>query len=84
MIVTLICTNRDRHDPQVVWVYDGEIPVPEWWTAYPRGSDLDLLCDRAKGGCGYSPRPGTTGLRVLIEAAASDPSRIADISFTNL
>ena len=58
MIVTFICTGRGTHDPQVVCVYDGDIPVPEYWIAYPRRSEMDLLCDRAKGGCGRAPRPG--------------------------
>ena len=84
MIVTFICTGRDTHDPLVVWVYEGEIPVPERWTAYPQRSEMDLLCDRAKGGCGRAPRPGNAALRALVEAAAGHPSRTTDISFARL
>lgn len=84
MIVTFICTGRGTHDPQVVCVYDGDIPVPEYWIAYPRRSEMDLLCDRAKGGCGRAPRPGNARLRALVDAVADMRERTFDISFADL
>jgi hypothetical protein len=81
MTVTLYCTDRGTHDPVIVYVYDGAIPVPSQWVATPRRSELDLLCDRSRGGCGRAPRPGTARLRAVIEAVADTPSAVlADIS----
>lgn len=80
MIVKLICTGRGTHDPEVVYRYDGPVPVPEEWTFYARKSELDLNCRQ----CPQAPRPGHARLRALINAAAGHASRTLDISFANL
>jgi hypothetical protein len=80
MIVTLYCTGRGTARPHrrrvTVYTYDGPVPVPAGWLAYPPGSDLDLACKR----CGLAPRPGNDGMRALIELAASQPHGELDIS----
>jgi hypothetical protein len=82
MKVTLICTGRGTHDPVPIYVV--EVPLPDGWAAYPRHSVMDLLCDRAKGGCGRAPRLSNARLRALIEAVADTRSRTFDISFASL
>ncbi len=81
MIVDLHCTGRGTHDPVIVYTYDGPVPLPARWTATVRQEELDLLCDRRRGGCGRAPRPGTARLRAVIEAVAGTPSSaLRDIS----
>jgi hypothetical protein len=79
-----MCTGRGTHDPVLILVYDGPVPVPGSYDFYPRHSEMDLLCDRAKGGCGRAPRKNNAQLRQLIDAVAGTPARQLDISFAAL
>jgi hypothetical protein len=82
--VVIMCAGRGTHEPMLILVYDGPIPVPESFDFYPRNSEMDLLCDRAKGGCGRAPRLTNARLRQLIDAVAVTPGRQFDISFADL
>jgi hypothetical protein len=68
----------------LILVYDGPVPVPESYDFYPRYSVMDLLCDRASGGCGRAPRMSNAQLRRLIDAVAATPGRQLDISLADL
>ena len=82
MRVTLFCTGRGTHEPMPIYVVD--VPLPDGWTAYGRSTVMDLVCDRASGGCGRAPRLSNGRLRALIEAVADTPARTFDISFASL
>ncbi|HEY1002855.1 MAG TPA: hypothetical protein VGD83_24755 [Streptosporangiaceae bacterium] len=68
----------------LILIYDGPVPVPEGLDFFPAHSEMDLLCDRAKGGCGRAPRLSNARLRQLIDAVAARPGRQFDISFVDL
>jgi hypothetical protein len=82
--VMIMCTGRGAHEPVVILAYGGPLPVPEDHEFYPRRSAMDLLCDRAAGGCGRAPRLSNARLRQLIDAVAARPGRQFDISFADL
>lgn len=85
MTVTITCTGRGTHQPAPILVYGGSVPVPESYYFYgPHSMVMDLLCDRASGGCGRAPRLSNARLRKLIEAVADTPGRIFDISMADL
>ena len=84
MTVTIMCTGRGTHEPVAILVYPGPVPVPESHDFYPRHSVMDLLCDRARGGCGRAPRLSNPDLRQLINAVADTPGRTFDISMASL
>jgi hypothetical protein len=79
-----MCTGRGTHDPVPILVYDGPVPVPEGHDFYSRHSVMDLLCDRASGGCGRAPRLSNPRLRQLVNAVADTPGRTFDISHADL
>ena len=82
--VTILCTGRGTHEPVLILVYDGPVPVPGSFDFYPRHSVMDLLCERASGGCGRAPRLSNAQLRQLIDAVAGMPGRQFDISVVDL
>jgi hypothetical protein len=82
--VVIMCTGRGTHEPMVILAYDGPVPVPEGHAFYPRHSAMDLMCDRAEGGCGRAPRLSNARLRQLIDAVAGRSGRQFDISFVDL
>jgi hypothetical protein len=94
MRITLFCTGRGSHEdnPQTVYVYDGEIPVPGTWGESSRSTVFEFVCRRSHpadrrvplGGCGYSPRPSDEALRKLINAAAAMPGQRLDVSYSGL
>ncbi len=93
MRVTLFCTGRGSHkdNPQTLYVYDGEIPVPDSWRVSAPSTVFELVCRRSHpadprvplGGCGYAPRPSDEVMRKLINAVASNPI-LGDISYSGL
>jgi hypothetical protein len=84
MNATLVCTGRGTHDPVTLYIYDGEIPVPDWWRVSARSSVFELVCRSRLGGCGYAPRPSDAAMRALIAAAAGHPSKVLDVSYSGL
>lgn len=84
MKVTLFCTWRKTHAPVAVYVYDGQIPVPDSWRWSAPSTVSELVCWRSHpGGCGYSPRPSDAAMRALINAAAINPI-LGDVSYSGL
>lgn len=75
-MVLLVCGHRGHRRPVTVFAYDGPVPVPRDYTPRGRGATLDLRCRY----CGFAPRPGDWGLRVLLNAAAELPGMTLDIN----
>ena len=67
MRVTLFCTGRGSHkdNPQTLYVYDGEIPVPDSWRVSAPSTVFELVCRRS--------HPQIPGCRWA--AAATPPGR---------
>jgi hypothetical protein len=82
--VVIMCTGRGTHEPVTILSYSGPVPVRDDHEFYPRHSVMDLVCDRASGGCGRAPRLSNARLRHLIDAVAGTPGRRFDISFADL
>ncbi len=82
--VTIMCPGRGTHEPVVILAYSGPVPVQDDRDFYPRHSEMDLLCDRARGGCGRGPRLSNPRLRQLVNAVADTPRRTFDISLADL
>ncbi len=76
-MIKLICGHRGAHRPVTVFTYAGPLPLPADYTGpRGRGATLDLNCPH----CGFAPRPGDAGLRMLLEAAAARPGMTLDIN----
>jgi hypothetical protein len=86
MSVVLYCTGRVTHPPVEIYIYNGPVPVPEDTRFYNEHSIMELYCDRRRGGCGRSPRPGHDWLRELINGVIvnNTPGHMFDISYLDL
>jgi hypothetical protein len=80
--VMLICTDRDTHDPVPLEVF--ELPLPPGWTPGGRSTVVEFPCERARGGCGRAPRPGTPTLRALLEGLAERGESVFDLSYMEI
>lgn len=72
----LVCGHRGKRRPVTVFAYDGPLPLPEGYSLRGAGSTMELHCRY----CGYAPRPGDEGLRVLLAIAAAMPRMTLDIN----
>jgi hypothetical protein len=75
-MVRLVCGHRGTRRPVTVYAYDGPLPIPASYTPRGRSSTIELRCPH----CGFAPRPGDGGLRILLTAAASQPATTLDIN----
>ena len=75
-MIRLVCGHRGQHRPVTVFAYDGEPPIPASYSPRGSGATIELRCKH----CGFAPRPGDAGLRILLAAAASQPQMTLDIN----
>ena len=75
VVAILACKGRRGarpHRPRYLYVHTDPWPLPPGWTPRDPHSTFELNCPR----CGFAPRPGDDGMRVLVEMAAGKPGRI--------
>lgn len=75
-MIRLVCGHRGQHRPVTVFAYNGPLPIPGDYSPRGSGATLELRCPH----CGFAPRPGDFGLRILLKAAADEPGETLDIN----